>query len=481
MESKSYIGKLINGFASVEKEKAALLMYDGEKLTQINYTQLYHDIRCASAYFIKNGIKGRHIALISQESYDWIVTLLAVIASGNIVMPINPALSEDVLQWQCQKADVALVCSDERNIAQLKTIITDVEYLAFDKLGSASPVSVIHDPEKDDTVIFMCTSGTTGKSKIVELTDENIGSGAMNAHTEIGKTKEWEYSDTVSLFLPLPLYHIGGLKTLLSGLHHHHTLCLGRGMKYVYMDMPVLNPTHFIGVPTIFESLDKILKRSKTMDWKKVLGQRLMNLYVCGAAIKESTAKAVLEKGMRIENLYGMTETMGDGLCCDLDEAHLSALGKPNKNVQLRIENGELLIKSAGVMKGYYKDPEETKKVIKNGWLHTGDMVRCDENGCYYITGRKKNVIILSNGENVNPEEIESIFARCPVVDEVLVYSDGKGICADVFTANQSETERFIKSYNDDVPMYRQVYKVNYQNEPLEKTPSGKIKRKVNI
>ena len=108
-------------------------------------------------------------------------------------------------------------------------------------------------------------------------------------------------------------------------------------------------------------------------------------------------------------------------------------------------------------------------------------MGRCDEEGYYYITGRKKNVIILHNGENVNPEEIEAAFGRCEAIEECLVFGDGKGICADVYASSQEEAAAFIRSYNYKMPKYRQVYKVNYVAEPLPRTGTGKIKRKENV
>lgn len=176
-----------------------------------------------------------------------------------------------------------------------------------------------------------------------------------------------------------------------------------------------------------------------------------------------------------------MTETTGDGTWCELDEEHMGSIGKPRGSIQCRIQDGEILFKGSSVMKGYYKNPEDTAKIIQDGWIHTGDTGYCDADGYYYLTGRKKNVIILSNGENVNPEEIEAKFGECEAILECMVYSDRKGICADVYTENEKTATDFIREYNEQMPMYRQVYKVNFYTTPLEKTGSGKIKRKENI
>ena len=137
-------------------------------------------------------------------------------------------------------------------------------------------------------------------------------------------------------------------------------------------------------------------------------------------------------------------------------------------------------MRTPAIMNGYYKNPGETAKILEDGWLHTGDLAHCDENGYYYLIGRKKNVIILSNGENVNPEEIEAQLGECPEILECMVYGDKKGICADVYMNNESAVADFIKKYNEAVPLYRQIYKVNYSFTPLEKTGTGKIKRKEN-
>ena len=158
----------------------------------------------------------------------------------------------------------------------------------------------------------------------------------------------------------------------------------------------------------------------------------------------------------------------------------MGTIGRPYGETECRIVGGELLMRTPAIMNGYYKNPGETAKILENGWLHTGDLAHCDENGYYYLIGRKKNVMILSNGENVNPEEIEAAFSECPEILESMVYNDAKGICADVYTKEKAACAAFIRKYNDSVPLYRQVYKVNYSAAPLKKTGTGKIKRKEN-
>ena len=267
----------------------------------------------------------------------------------------------------------------------------------------------------------------------------------------------------------------------MMALFRGKTVCIGRGMKYIFMDLKTLHPTYTTLVPVMMESLEKIYKNTTTEERMKRLGGSLKRINVAGAASKPATCQYLMDQGLILETAYGMTETAGVGTWGEWTKEAIGSIGKVGNNVQCRIKDGEILLKSDAIMKGYYKDPEETAKVIVDGWLHTGDMGYCDANGHYYITGRKKNVIILSNGENVNPEEIEAAFGACTYIEECLVYSDGKGICADVFANDPDSAAVYIKNYNESMPLYRQVYKINYSSEPLPKTSSGKIKRKENL
>ena len=475
MENNSLFKTLLRRFTAAQEDAIAFSIYDGQNIANFSYSQFAKDILTAAGYFKENKICNQHIALLAPNSYEWLVAFFAVFATGNTAILLNPDLPPELLQQQCEHADVSLICA-ENILASEVFADGSLDWVSFAQLKTADALSVeaFYDYEPNDTVIMMFTSGTTGKSKAVEYSADNVQSYLENL-LEIMVLPD-------KMLLVVPLYHILGLMATLFRLINLQTVCIGRGMRYLIADIPVLNPSYISMVPSVMDSLVKLLKHSKTDEQRqRYIGNQLERISVGGAGVKPELCRYMLQLGIQIQSAYGMSETTGTGTCCFLNENNIGTIGKPYGRTKLRIADGEILIKSPSVMKGYYKDPEETAKVIVDGWLHTGDMGYCDEDGYYYITGRKKNVIILSNGENVNPEEIEAKFGECEDIEECLVYSDGKGICADIFTKDQASVKSFVKAYNESMPFYRQVYKINYTEEPLPKTGSGKIKRKENL
>lgn len=477
MVSGGFMKHLLCELSSTYGDRTLFCVYDGNEVFNISGGRFVKDVLQTAGYFSKNQITGRHIAVAAPNSYRWVVVFFAVAASGNIVVPLNQELPGDLLQWQCHKADISLVCHDNLETADK---IGDIPGIPFDAIQANIPLSLekVYFHKEEETFLMMFTSGTTGTSKTVILSARNLVTSVDNTFS----TKKQGAAGKIleRYILSLPLFHIGSIRCLLSQLDRGAEVAIGRGAKYIFMDLPKLNPTRVDVVPAIAESFAKILRRTPREKWVNYVGHNFKGVIAVGAAMKPSVARYLLEQGIQIDVIYGMTESAGDGAWCVLDETHIGTIGKPDGNISFRIEDGEILLRSDAVMKGYYKDPEETARVIVDGWLHTGDMGCCDEDGFYYITGRKKNVIILSNGENVNPEEIEAAFGECEAIEECLVYSDGKGICADVFPKDREAAAAVIKAYNESMPMYRQVYKVNYTAEPLPKTGSGKIKRKEN-
>ena len=187
------------------------------------------------------------------------------------------------------------------------------------------------------------------------------------------------------------------------------------------------------------ESIYKDVKRGRA---DKLNG--LWNPCGSSAMFDSEMLLGLVENGMYITQCYGMTETCGDGLVNYAQaEPHIRALGKPDSHCEYKLdETGEICIRGNSVMLGYYKDPEATAEVIdKDGWFHTGDLGRIDEDGYYYITGRKKNLIILANGENVSPEELEHKLAACPAVQECIVKEKSQKICAVVYCAEERQAE----------------------------------------
>lgn len=451
-------------------------IFDGVSLTSITYEKFLEDILAYTGYFMENGIKKQHIALIAPNCYEWVVAFYGIIASGNAVVPLNSELSEDILLKQIKQSDASLVCCDIETSVKFSPQKFEQQILRFSDISYVTPIQINDLPcaDEHETILLMFTSGTTGKSKLAEFSASNVEclvKGYSENSKEIG---------TQRYLALLPMHHIAGITSYaMVSQYKLWTVCIGRGSKYVFMDMPVLNPTMIQSVPELLNSIVKILKQKK-VSAEKYLGNSLENISVGGAMVSIETIKFLHAQGFRLSMGYAMTESCGAGFLCDIDINYPLTIGKPNKNVQCRIQDGEILLKSDAVMKGYYKDPEETARVLQDGWLHTGDLGYCDEHGNYYITGRKKNTIILSNGENVNPEEIEATWGRCDAIQECLVYADDKGICADVYASDKDQAAQFINAYNESVPRYHQVYKVFYSESPLEKTSSGKLKRKAN-
>ena len=475
MREKNYIAELLGGFVGDKENRAAFSVFDGIQIQDITYVQFAQDALRAAGALKREQIMNKHIALIFHNTYEWMVSFFAIAASGNVVVPLNPELPAETLRHQLEKADVSVICGEESVMAELKPDVENRRVCSWARDENAAPISLeeIYKPDQNDTTILMFTSGTTGKSKAAELTYENMLcsiSGSESVFTIPGVDR---------ITTVLPWYHIAGLRGTLAMLYRYKTLCIGRGSRYLLEDMSVLKPSYAQLVPMIVESIVKILKRACTKEERqKVLGGRLKRICVGGAGSNPAACRYLLEQGFVIDGGYAMTETTGVGTWGEWDEAHFNTIGKLSEQLQYCIRDGELRLKGPAVMKGYYRDPEATAEVLEDGWLHTGDLVVCDGEGYFYLTGRKKNVIILANGQNISPEEIEEIFCGCYAIKECLVYHDGKRICADVYTNNREAAEDYIRIYNEKMPLYHQVPKVNYSDVPLEKTGSGKIKRR---
>ena len=294
--------------------------------------------------------------------------------------------------------------------------------------------------------------------------------------------KDWEgpedKNDVLSNFAILPLFHLGTFICLFSWPFKGWALNLCSDLRNFYRDLGLMHSDSIAVAPVLMESIYKDVKRGRA---DKLNG--LWNPCGSSAMFDSEMLLGLVENGMYITQCYGMTETCGDGLVNYAQaEPHIRALGKPDGHCEYKLdETGEICIRGGCVMLGYYKDPEATAEIIdKDGWLHTGDLAREDEDGYYYMVGRKKNLIILGTGENVSPEELERKLNACPEVQECVVKEMGKRIGALICCAEekQAEARAFITGLNRTLPLYQRITAVEFSTEPLPRNAMGKLLRR---
>ena len=276
----------------------------------------------------------------------------------------------------------------------------------------------------------------------------------------------------------LPLFHMACFVCVMSYPPAGWALNLCGDIRDFYRDLGLMHSDVMASAPMLVETIYNDYKRGRV---ERLNG--LWDLCCSSAALDPKMLEELAANGFVVNQCYGMTETFGDGILNFTQTAeHMSAVGKPDDHCEYQLdETGEICIRGNSVMLGYYKDPEATAEVIdKDGWFHTGDLGRVDEDGYYYITGRKKNLIILANGENVSPEELEHKLAVCPAVQECIVKEKSQKICAVVYCAKerQAEVKDFITECNRTLPLYKRISAVEFTAEPLPRNALGKLLRK---
>ena len=325
---------------------------------------------------------------------------------------------------------------------------------------------------------IMFTSGTTGRSKGVMLSQKNLFA-PMPAYCDPFRVMLEEMGVDhydFNHFTVLPMFHIAAFTSLVSWsiMGMAHNLCTD--LRNFYRDLALMPCDTMAAVPVLLQSIHRDVMRGR----KDRLGK--LRTLTCGAAA--CTPEMMLDlmhNGFFIMQMYGLTETAGDGTWNnDQSAAHIHSVGKGDEPIcEYSIQDGELCIKGSPLMMGYYKNPEATAEVMVDGWFHTGDLVRKDEEGYYYITGRKKNLIILSSGENVSPEELEKLLSPCSEIRETIVKEKGDRICAVVSCsdADQDKVRAFVTELNRTLPLYKRISQIEFHSEPLPRNATGKLLR----
>ena len=459
---------------------------DGKTVVEKKYREYAQDIRRMTAYLKAEvpDIKGRRIVLLSRNCYEFCVASFGIILAGGVLVTLNQKKTWDELEYELGLVEPALILNDGIDYgcrAELEAAYGP-KLRPMDCYKDTAPGELTNCVGHDDLMMLMFTSGTTGRSKGVMLSERNM---CASLHTYSEVAENW-ITDRLPAGQKLPLSHM----TLLPLFHMACFVCvmsyppagwalnLCSDIRDFYRDLGLMHSDVMASAPMLVETIYNDMKRGRV---SRLNG--LWDLCCSSAALDPRMLLELAQNGFVVNQCYGMTETFGDGILNFTQvEKQMSAVGKPDDHVQYKLdETGEICIKGDCVMLGYYKDPEATAEVIDaDGWFHTGDLARMDEEGFYYITGRKKNLIILASGENVSPEELEKKLALCPAIIECIVKEKGQKICAVVYCPEdkQEEVRAFVTEVNRSLPLYKRISAVEFTAEPLPRNALGKLLRK---
>ena len=466
-------------------DRVAFRFYNTEKdeVTTIHYKEYAQDIRRAVNYFRTTipDIRGKKICLLNKNCYEYAVNTYGILMAGGVLVLLNQHKSWDELSYELELVEPAAILTDGEDYgckAELEQAYGSI-LCPMDGYRTYEPAEIVRCIDHDALMVLMFTSGTTGRSKGVMLSERNFFS-VMRAHVQIGEHMMAFRHDpdlVVSQYTVLPMFHLGAFICLFSWAHAGWGLNVSSDIRNFYKEIQRMPSQVMAVVPVIMNSLHKDVMRGR----KDRLGE--LWVPICSSAMFDPQVMLdMASNGMYVVQTYGATETCGDGIINYAQDAkHVGAVGQSNDYLDYKIEpDGELCMRGDSIMLGYYKDPEGTAEVIdRDGWFHTGDLARVDEDGYYYITGRKKNLIILDSGENVSPEELENLVGKCADVQECIVKELGKKIGVVVYCEqeHQQAVRDFVTQLNRSLPLYKRIAAVEFSNGPLPRNGAGKLVR----
>lgn len=509
-----------------------------ESFDTITYTQFVNHVKALAASIHELGYNNAHIGIIGENSYEWVVCYMAIVYSGNVVVPIDKDLTSEEISSIISMSDTEALFYSTAYDESVDPIMDKLENVKFIKIAKKASENSIYGmiakgeslqpykgiyPDENAMCSIVFTSGTTGFSKGVMLSHKNMLSDCY-ACVPIAKFT----GTTLSM---LPLHHtyeftLGTLFTFLQGT----SISINNSIKYLAQNLQIFQPTDLLVVPLIVETLyNKIWqnirntgkeKTVKTMlsvsrflmsigiDIRKILfkkilaalGGNLKSMFCGGALLDLEVAQGMYDFGVDLNIGYGITECspLIHGNCTHIRSKYGSC-GKSIICCETKIESpnengeGEILVRGENIMLGYYKNPEATAEVMQEGWYKTGDIGYKDADEFLYITGRKKNVIVLKNGKNIYPEELEAYIYKIEFVKEVIVSStdtigEELAISAEIFIdaeaveqkGEQSAEQKIkdsIETLNDTLAFYKRITDIKFRDIEFPKTTTKKIKR----
>ena len=466
------------------------------------YGEVAADVTSLKKGFAAQDFSHKHIALIGTSSVEWITAYMSVVTSNNTAVPLDAALPAADLIDLINRSDsegvfldkifVSLAAPIQANCPKVRKIwmlsgdaAEGTETLA-DLIAAGADTAEPEPPEEEDISMIVYTSGTTGKSKGVMLTQSNL---YCNIEAVL-----YDMDPGLVFMSVLPVHHAFCLTMdWLNGFWMGAVLCINDSLLHMVRNMSIYQPDVMLMVPLMVETIYKRLKALGSdippqILAKKVFGENLKYIFTGGAHLDPYYIGEFAKYGIEVYEGYGMSECSPVISTCKLGEGRPGSIGKPLSNVEIKFENGEILVRGTSVMKGYYKMEAETQETLKDGWLHTGDKGYLDEDGYLYINGRVKNLIILSNGENISPEEIETKLALNDLISEIIVTGEDNMLTARIYPEQeaiekmseqevQDALQNILNAYNKNQPTYKQLSRLVIRKYPFLKNTTKKIIR----
>ena len=547
---------MLNQTGEVYGDRPAYIFKTEEKgkFRTITHKEFRENINALGTTLIQMGLKDKRIALISENRYEWELSYLAVAAGVGVIVPLDKALPDNELESLILRSQVEAIIYSSKYDAIMNTLRekknTNLKYFISMDLeentqgiyaekalvekgkklladGNKTYIDAKIDAEKMGIMLF--TSGTTAMSKAVMLSHKNLVTNVMDI------IQRFDLTDEDRFLSFLPLHHVfectvGFLYPISIG----GSIAFCEGVKHMAENIKEFEITAMISVPAVFDiiyrkvmkTIEKKGKLANLEKGKKVsqfllkmkidlrkqlfkevhesLGPKLKLVVTGGAALDPETEKGFNDLGFDVEQGYGLTETAPVIAAETPKSRRLGSIGKKFPSVEVKIDDpdeegiGELLAKGPSIMLGYYENEEATKSALESdGWFHTGDLARIDKDGFIYISGRKKSVIVLNNGKNVFPEEIETLLNKVEGIKETFVFEkkedDGDvKVCVEIVYDKELIKELYniegeenikeflwdkVKEVNKLMPKYKYVREMVITEEPLIKTTTLKIKR----
>ncbi len=545
--------EMVERYETFEDDNVAFKYKKNGEIHEITYKQFVNDIKKVAEKVLDSDVE--RIAVIGSNRYEWVITYLGVTTAGKIIVPLDKALTDKEIEKLLERSGADVVVYEEKYQNAIDEAIEkgcNIKYRIcmdnIDKDGVLKFNKMLEDGEniiksgktkyenvklkENEMYVMLFTSGTTSEPKAVMLSQENICKNVSSYQYNFVMYP----SDTLLSFLPI--HHTFECSiTILYGTYCGSTVAFCEGLRYIADNLKEFKVSIFVAVPLVLETMAKKIQKAIADSGKKGLIDAMTKissvLLKMKIDVRKKLFKPVLKQfdeylrevlygaapmdkvtiewynslGIELIQGYGLTESSPVLTAESEERKRPGSIGMPLKNVEIKIDNpdengvGEILGKGPNIMLGYYENEEATKKALQDGWLHTGDYGYMDEDGFLYITGRKSDIIVLTNGKNIYPQEIEFLINKLPYTAENMVYARNKSktdtlLCAKIVydkdnikdhfgEKTQEEYEKLvwedIKNINKDLPTFKHIKEIILTDEPLEKTTTQKVKRFVEM